>query len=614
MANQQLIDYINQEVKLGTHQEKIESDLVTAGWQSPDVTEAFKSLKTPVISNKKPINLKKILLISGLVLAGLALVGGGVLAYNAYFYSPEKNIERMFNNLSNIKTMAYSGELKVSANVPETLVSAKKLSNLSLTFDGASDTQNFDDIRGLFSFQIKTDAVSGLELSLGLEMRSLSKMLFLKLSNLPNLGFIDLGALSDKWIKLDESMISQNNAGSLSEKYKNIDSNLVKEKAIKLKNLFVSDKVITISETLKKENINGQDTYHYKYIINKEALKKFSAEAALLMTDKALTAQEIASSSEQIDKIDLSEGELWIGKKDFMPYKLSFNAKAKDETNPSAENQINLVLFFKNFNQPVKIEAPADAKTVTELMSSLMGGMLSNSGDSMFGDDSMSDATTTVGVGSSLAFSSEDLKLMDTDSDNDGLSDYEEINIHKTSPNNSDTDGDGFSDRQEVKGGYNPLGEGKLDAQSLAARDNLEIEIYTKAISNNGSVGSLSIVGTLESARIKARDARRISDIRQIQTALEMYYNDMNFYPSVKEFSLKSIRAGSSTYMQAIPEAPLPVDGACADKDGSNRYTYKTDSKGATSSTYTLTYCLGNNVGGINASAGVNTASEKGIK
>ncbi|MDP3056954.1 MAG: hypothetical protein Q8N37_00325 [bacterium] len=48
------------------------------------------------------------------------------------------------------------------------------------------------------------------------------------------------------------------------------------------------------------------------------------------------------------------------------------------------------------------------------------------------------------------------------DSDNDGLTDYEEINKYHTDPANPDTDGDGYTDGDEVKNGFNPLGEGKL--------------------------------------------------------------------------------------------------------------------------------------------------------
>ncbi|MCX6785420.1 MAG: hypothetical protein NTZ18_01040 [Candidatus Komeilibacteria bacterium] len=48
------------------------------------------------------------------------------------------------------------------------------------------------------------------------------------------------------------------------------------------------------------------------------------------------------------------------------------------------------------------------------------------------------------------------------DSDNDGLSDREEVKVYKTDPLNPDTDSDGYLDGAEVKAGYNPNGTGKL--------------------------------------------------------------------------------------------------------------------------------------------------------
>jgi len=44
----------------------------------------------------------------------------------------------------------------------------------------------------------------------------------------------------------------------------------------------------------------------------------------------------------------------------------------------------------------------------------------------------------------------------DADSDNDGLKDWEEIQIYKTDPCNPDTDGDGYLDGEEVASGYDP--------------------------------------------------------------------------------------------------------------------------------------------------------------
>lgn len=43
-------------------------------------------------------------------------------------------------------------------------------------------------------------------------------------------------------------------------------------------------------------------------------------------------------------------------------------------------------------------------------------------------------------------------------------------------------------------------------------------------------LSTLSVVA-LNSARVKSRDARRLADIKQIRTALEMYFDQNNKYP-----------------------------------------------------------------------------------
>lgn len=48
------------------------------------------------------------------------------------------------------------------------------------------------------------------------------------------------------------------------------------------------------------------------------------------------------------------------------------------------------------------------------------------------------------------------------DTDEDGLSDGDEVNRWKTDPLNPDSDGDGYKDGDEVKNGYSPLGKHKL--------------------------------------------------------------------------------------------------------------------------------------------------------
>lgn len=120
-----------------------------------------------------------------------------------------------------------------------------------------------------------------------------------------------------------------------------------------------------------------------------------------------------------------------------------------------------------------------------------------------------------------------------------------------------------------------------------------------------GLLSTLSIVA-LNSARARSRDARRVSDIKQIQTALEMYYNAFNGYPAGASTSVLTIGTGTTVFMASIPTAPTPVDGSCT--SANNSYKYTQDSSGAS---YTITYCLGADTGGI--LAGPRIATPAGI-
>jgi prepilin-type N-terminal cleavage/methylation domain-containing protein len=68
-------------------------------------------------------------------------------------------------------------------------------------------------------------------------------------------------------------------------------------------------------------------------------------------------------------------------------------------------------------------------------------------------------------------------------------------------------------------------------------------------------IGILSsvVLASLNSARTKSRDARRISDIKQLQLALELYFDASSTYPS----DLDDLE---SDYIPTVPEDPLSGD------------------------------------------------------
>ncbi|HRT11087.1 MAG TPA: prepilin-type N-terminal cleavage/methylation domain-containing protein [Patescibacteria group bacterium] len=83
-----------------------------------------------------------------------------------------------------------------------------------------------------------------------------------------------------------------------------------------------------------------------------------------------------------------------------------------------------------------------------------------------------------------------------------------------------------------------------------------------------GVLSTLSVVA-FNSARTKARDTRRLSDVRQIGMALELYYNDKGVYPAppiptgtpITGLCLSNLgissTCGAIVYLQKIPSDPL---------------------------------------------------------
>ena len=65
--------------------------------------------------------------------------------------------------------------------------------------------------------------------------------------------------------------------------------------------------------------------------------------------------------------------------------------------------------------------------------------------------------------------------LKSEDSDKDGLSDYDEVTIYKSSRYKKDTDGDGYTDKEEVDSGFNPSGPGKLSDADTSEDDSTTI-------------------------------------------------------------------------------------------------------------------------------------------
>jgi general secretion pathway protein G len=110
------------------------------------------------------------------------------------------------------------------------------------------------------------------------------------------------------------------------------------------------------------------------------------------------------------------------------------------------------------------------------------------------------------------------------------------------------------------------------------------------------------VAANLNSARSRARDAERKSDLKNIQTALRLYYNDYSKYPASDAGKIKgctdgtldcewggtwSAGTGPTVYMKTLPQDPLYNS---TDSTSPSYYYFQ----GSDTDSYILSACLEN--------------------
>ncbi|MEI7620482.1 MAG: prepilin-type N-terminal cleavage/methylation domain-containing protein [Candidatus Falkowbacteria bacterium] len=118
-----------------------------------------------------------------------------------------------------------------------------------------------------------------------------------------------------------------------------------------------------------------------------------------------------------------------------------------------------------------------------------------------------------------------------------------------------------------------------------------------------GAIISISMV-SFSNVRQKARDTKRISDIKLIQKSLENYYRNEGSYPASLTPGQSLIGSSSNVVYTQVPENPYPRnDGNCPDSN----YIYQ-----ASGNSYTIDFCLSETTSQL--SAGNKCATPQGIK
>jgi len=399
------------------------------------------------------------------------LVGAGAAAYFFYFkdkmsggkMNPEQVITKMMDSMKEVKTVEEKMEFELNFEVNEQDGDAPEFAALfskgkmTGTIEGKSDETDKKNPKVDISMNIGVE-IAMFPFDLGIQLRTLSQEeIYFKISEIPAMLALmapaDFSSLQDNWIQVNFETLKQEYKDNpeVLEMLSGYSSSMSEEEIEEIEKIFYKPQLFVVKKDLGSKKVNGVDTYHYAVGFDYDQLEQMAFELINYFAEKSegdMDEEELAKMREEFTKsfselkegIEKLEGELWIGKKDFLLYKYVFYGEGDIE-----EGEMSITASLKgeskNFNKPVEITAPAEFKTIQDVIKELEA---SNPYSGMMPID---DGTTPPEP---------------TDSDGDGLSDAEEV-IYGTEIFNPDTDGDGYSDGDEVKNGFNPNGPGQLE-------------------------------------------------------------------------------------------------------------------------------------------------------
>lgn len=279
-----------------------------------------------------------------ILLAVVILVSGVLFVYFFIYKTPQRVVKDMQNKMTNIKTVHYKSNNNITADIEES--NAK----LVLNIEGDSDKRDDNNPKDFLKLAVGGDYLL-FSLDTEAEIKSLNKDLFFKINKVPNISGLYFGSLDfvNKWAKTE---ISNPNKGEEV-------SNLIKDPDLFKKEIKV----------LKSEKIEGVGTFHYKVLINRDSLLKFVNDN---IEDTIFTPQEASDIKKSVNTLDDVPAEIWIGKRNNYLYKIKGNISLDISSKKIA---IDFSIVFTNFDQDLKIEAPAKFEPAEKVFSGLLGDL-----------------------------------------------------------------------------------------------------------------------------------------------------------------------------------------------------------------------------------------------
>ena len=187
-----------------------------------------------------------------------------------------------------------------------------------------------------------------------------------------------------KWISIDVSTSSQlfGTYGGLATSTRGLYRTDRERK--EAQEILVRDWPLLIAKVIEKTvpTMEGQEMYHYAYTLDKNKLRAFFTDAFALSSKKSQTPEVYSKlfTESAINMFASSSGELFIGKDDFYPHRVTFHTPISIATSSVlVAGTIDLDMHIFDFNKVKEITAPNDATPYDQVIQAIEKQSLSTS-------------------------------------------------------------------------------------------------------------------------------------------------------------------------------------------------------------------------------------------
>lgn len=421
--DQELIRYLNDQVKRGTPRETIKQTLRANGWPDAVIEEALQS----IANTSPPVSLAPIAQIAMsdrfppifttqnfiklMLVIGVIGIGIGLYEYR-FGETPKEVLAKMFSALPDVKSGSFRGELTAEVRGagfthernPQLITSLFKAASLlgalpespsrctpgtrgcaptdpaprtmhfSTTFDGKFDIHDPDNAQQQFRFSTRFGE-ERTEFSVDAELRRIRDKGYFKIDGMPraiseNLAHADpaFNDIEHQWFSIDlktaEQLLGEENITFTNKNTQPGNRPNAKQEQ-EIKELVRNARALRINADLPRETVTGHATRHYEIAFDQNGLKQFIRGLSRIQQGRDISESDLREFDQFVDEYGLPKGEIWIGTADYLPYKTLITWTIQ----PPRQNEsaaIRYELIFDEFNQSVDVEMPDNSEDFTK--------------------------------------------------------------------------------------------------------------------------------------------------------------------------------------------------------------------------------------------------------